>query len=263
MTTADATTQVEDKGRAELEAKAQKLEHHKLVYVDRRTIQINDYNPNSQTPEEYQKLLNSMREFGFTQPILVNRTTGEIVDGEHRWRASGEVFGKDCEIPVIYVDWDRSRRQIATLSHNRARGTEDVDKVSAMLQELQAAGFLELAQEVLVIDQAEIDAMLGALPAIEAQLPPPDYTAAAPVRSPSPAPAPPSPPAQPVAEAAIDTTAPRADRAREAEGEAPDPVYRLTLTFTGEEGQIVRRVLGDEPAAKVLELCMLAEGGTL
>ena len=32
-------------------------------------------------------------------------------------------------------------------------------------------------------------------------------------------------------------------------------VYRLNLTFTNEEAEVVKDVLGDTPAVKILELC--------
>jgi hypothetical protein len=36
-------------------------------------------------------------------------------------------------------------------------------------------------------------------------------------------------------------------------------LFRLVLSFTGDEGDLVKRVLGSEPAAKVLAWCRAAE----
>ena len=45
------------------------------------------------------KVASSMRTEGFTQPLVVRpnptgRTPWQIIDGEHRWKISDEVFGK-------------------------------------------------------------------------------------------------------------------------------------------------------------------------
>jgi hypothetical protein len=36
-------------------------------------------------------------------------------------------------------------------------------------------------------------------------------------------------------------------------------IHRVSLTFIAEEGQLVKRVLGDQPATRLVELCRAAE----
>jgi ParB/RepB/Spo0J family partition protein len=51
----------------------------------------NPWNPNQMDDEQYGKALNSIREFGFVDPVTVRELgndTYQIIDGEHRWRAA-------------------------------------------------------------------------------------------------------------------------------------------------------------------------------
>lgn len=96
----------------------------RVDYVPIDSLKPNDYNPNRQTEEEFELLVRSIIDDGCTVPIVVNRGTNVIVDGEHRWRACA-VLGY-LNVPVVYVDFTESQRRNATLRYNRARGTEDM-----------------------------------------------------------------------------------------------------------------------------------------
>ena len=81
-----------------------------------------------------------MEEDGFTQPIVAAKSSTpardgsegfKIVDGEHRWRAAN-TLGFD-EVPVAVVPMSEEQAKIATLRHNRARGSEDVASIADRL----------------------------------------------------------------------------------------------------------------------------------
>lgn len=95
-----------------------------VTYVPIDELKPNDYNPNRQSEEEFEMLVRSIIDDGCTIPIVVNRETNVIVDGEHRWRACA-VLGY-LQVPVVYVDFTESQRRMATLRYNRARGKEDM-----------------------------------------------------------------------------------------------------------------------------------------
>lgn len=154
------------KGSAEVDKKANALEKLVVEYVAVGDLKPNDYNPNRQSDHDFELLLRSMREDGFTQPVVALKATKVIVDGEHRWRA-GQALGYS-EIPVVFVDMTPEQARIATLRHNRARGSEDVELAAAVLRDLAQLGALDWAQESLMLDDTELERLLEDIPAPEA-----------------------------------------------------------------------------------------------
>jgi ParB/RepB/Spo0J family partition protein len=152
------TDKVLRKGKREIEKKNKALVKLEIVYVDPESIRPNKYNPNRQTERDFELLMRSMQEDGFTQPVVVQRSTREIVDGEHRWQVS-KALGYE-KIPVVYVDYTPEQMRISTFRHNRARGNEDFEAASAVLKELQELGALEWAQDSLQMSDLEINRML-------------------------------------------------------------------------------------------------------
>lgn len=161
------TRNLEKLGRKAVEKNISTLKTLKVDYVSPETIYPNAYNPNRQTERDFELLLSSMTEDGFTQPILVHRATREIVDGEHRWRAAQRLGLK--EIPVVFVDMTMEQMRISTLRHNRARGSEDIELTIEILKDLRALGALEHAVDSLGMSEKELSALIEDLPAPEAQ----------------------------------------------------------------------------------------------
>jgi ParB/RepB/Spo0J family partition protein len=128
-------------------------------------VHPNDYNPNRQNDHEFRLLCSSMREDGFTQPIIVAQDH-TIVDGEHRWRAAHEI-GLEL-IPVVVVPMEAAQARIATLRHNRARGSEDIELATQVLRDLEKLGALDWAQDSLDLSDVELQRLLEDIPAPEA-----------------------------------------------------------------------------------------------
>lgn len=159
------------KGRAAVTRKATKLETLTIEYVDVEDLRPNDYNPNRQSEHDFELLLLSMDEDGFTQPVIAHAGTedvvkGTIVDGEHRWRAAARLGYQ--QIPVVYVEMTVEQMRIATLRHNRARGSEDLEMSVNVLRDLQQLGALDWAQDSLMISDAELTRLMEDIPAPEA-----------------------------------------------------------------------------------------------
>jgi ParB-like chromosome segregation protein Spo0J len=153
------------KGKAEVERKATALEKLEVTYVKVSDLKPNDYNPNRQDPHDFKLLLSSMETDGFTQPIVALRD-GTIVDGEHRWRA-GSQLGYE-EIPVVFVDMTPEQARVATLRHNRARGSEDLQLTAEVLRDLERLGALDWAQDQLMMDDVELQRLIEDIPAPDA-----------------------------------------------------------------------------------------------
>lgn len=151
------------KGRRNVEKLTSRLETLQVKYIPIDNIHPNHYNANRQEAREFDLLIKSMEEDGFTQPIIVQSRTNEIVDGEHRWRAAHQLGYK--EIPVVFVDMTPEQMRISTLRHNRARGSEDVELSTQVLRDLRELGALEWAMDSLDLNTKQLDALLSDAPA--------------------------------------------------------------------------------------------------
>lgn len=129
-------------------------------------VLANDYNPNSVAPPEMKLLELSIKEDGYTQPIVAFRKDEkfEVVDGFHRSRVGREskivrarVHGY---VPLVVINqdrMDRSDRMASTIRHNRARGKHNVDSMSDMVVELKRRNRSEQwIAEHLGMDQDEV-----------------------------------------------------------------------------------------------------------
>ena len=144
--------------RALVERNNRALMRLEVVYVPVGSIKPNPYNPNRQSEHDFTLLCRSIAADGFTQPVIVNRTSNEIVDGEHRWRACSALGFE--EIPVVLTDMTAEQMRISTLRHNRARGKENTDLVVELYKELnQMTNTDELLSE-LMLDPVELERMI-------------------------------------------------------------------------------------------------------
>lgn len=117
-----------------------------ILWVKNDTIYANDYNPNSVAPREMELLHVSIKEDGYTQPIVTFKEDEgrQVVDGFHRNRVGKEyadirerVLGY---LPVVTINearTDKADRMAATIRHNRARGKHAVDSMSDIIMELK------------------------------------------------------------------------------------------------------------------------------
>ncbi len=111
-------------------------------------IRPNTYNPNTVAPPELALLYDSIKEDGYTMPIVcyydASRDLYIIVDGFHRYRVMLEhrdIYEREGgKLPVSVIDKPLDHRMASTIRHNRARGSHDVDLMSNILRELHDLG---------------------------------------------------------------------------------------------------------------------------
>jgi len=111
--------------------------------VDRNRLKPNNYNPNVVSEDNLKLLTQSILVNGWTLPIVV-RPDYTIIDGFHRWTVSGrepllsELGGK---VPVVVVEHkDESEDVYGTITHNRARGTHQLEPMKAIVKKLLDSG---------------------------------------------------------------------------------------------------------------------------
>ena len=116
------------------------------IHIDK--IIPNHYNPNAVAPPEMELLYDSIREDGYTMPIVCYYVQAQdkyvIVDGFHRYRVMKEhpdIYEREKGmLPVSVIDKPLSERMASTIRHNRARGSHDVDLMSQIVKELHDLG---------------------------------------------------------------------------------------------------------------------------
>ena len=268
---------IKKKGRKTVDKKNKVLESLDIQYINVNDIHPNEWNPNRQSEHDFELLLKSMREDGFTQPVVAIKTEAghvKIVDGEHRWRAA-HTLGFD-EIPVVITPMTEEQAKIATLRHNRARGSEDVDLTAELLRDLEKLGALDWAQDSLMMDDTEIQKMLEDIPAPEA-LAADEYTEAWEPGEMSGAQEDAGTSTREIQGASGVTVAAASiasiERQRERERQIAEAktaeerqalkkdndIFRLYLTFTGDEATLVKQILGEQAAEKLIEMCKREE----
>lgn len=110
----------------------------KFSLVSPSDIRPDPKNPNRQSKFVFGKLVESIKKFGFTDPIIVREDDNEtlvIVGGEHRWRVATELGMP--EVPIINlgpVSEADAHLQMVVL--NETKGTPDDDLLSALLKEV-------------------------------------------------------------------------------------------------------------------------------
>lgn len=110
-------------------------------------IDANSYNPNHVAPPEMRLLYESIKEDGYTMPVVVYpKPDGryEIVDGYHRYTVMlthRDIYEREGGLlPCSIIDKDVSNRMASTIRHNRARGSHSIELMMNIVGELKKAG---------------------------------------------------------------------------------------------------------------------------
>ena len=99
------------------------------------------YNPREITEHDFNALKDSIREFGFVEPIVANKAK-QIIGGHMRWQAAKDI-GMET-VPVIYVDLPPEKEKILNLALNRITGRWNQKKLEALIKELTATSLKDL-----------------------------------------------------------------------------------------------------------------------
>jgi ParB/RepB/Spo0J family partition protein len=124
------------------------------MLIRRDKIRENPWNPNAFDPENYPKLVASIRERGIMEPLKVmpdperpaDPSTGSgqgylLVDGYHRWKAAADLGIEElpCEVWNITVE----EAKIRGLQLNYLRGQPVPQRLAGVLHDLSATYSLE------------------------------------------------------------------------------------------------------------------------
>ncbi|APB37967.1 site-specific DNA-methyltransferase [Heyndrickxia coagulans] len=136
-----------------------------------KKIAITQINPAEYNPRidlkpgdpEYDKLKKSIEEFGYVDPLIWNKRTGNLVGGHQRFKILKS--NGITEVDVSVVDLDIDKEKALNLALNKISGGWDESKLATLLQELDES---DIGIELTGFDESEFDELIDSL---ESQLP--------------------------------------------------------------------------------------------
>lgn len=118
-----------------------------VQWVTMDKVKGNEWNPNSVAPPEMRLLYDSIKNDGYTQPIVAKQNedgTWKVVDGFHRHRVGKEHSDIKEKLksyfPIVPLNKEKADLMASTIRHNRARGSHDIDLMSNIVAELHELG---------------------------------------------------------------------------------------------------------------------------
>ena len=116
-------------------------------------VKVAEYNPRSISPDERDKLKQSLKEFGCVRPLIINKRTGILVSGHQTLDIAKELELK--ELPSIEVDIDEKKEKILNIGLNKISGEWDYNKLNDILEEIKDIDVFECSG----FDFSDVDLM--------------------------------------------------------------------------------------------------------
>lgn len=128
-----------------------------------RTIPVGELKPAKYNPRkalkpgdrEYERIKNSITEFGFADPLVVNKDM--TIVGGHQRLTVAMALGY-TEVPCMVVDVDKTREKALNIALNKITGTWDEEKLADLLQDIRE---LDFDVEFTGFDAAEVEALFS------------------------------------------------------------------------------------------------------
>ncbi|MGP4063076.1 ParB N-terminal domain-containing protein [Halobacillus sp. H74] len=130
--------------------------------MDIKKLKPSDYNPRKISDSEIEKLKNSIKEFGYVDPIIINKRTGNIVGGHQRYKALEDLgFEK---VDVIVLDVGAGKEKALNVALNKISGDWDVERLKDVLDEIDG-GSMDI--ELSGFELSEVEEMFNSSSAQE------------------------------------------------------------------------------------------------
>lgn len=107
---------------------------------------------------EYEKLLRSVEEFGYVEPIIWNKRTGNIVGGHQRFKVLKQLGFS--EIDCVVVDMDEAREKALNIALNKISGDWDTEKLADVFRDIEQYG---ISLDITGFEAPEIDKLFQKL----------------------------------------------------------------------------------------------------
>jgi len=122
-------------------------------WVPIEMVSPNDYNPNAVAEVEMKLLYHSIKNDGYTQPVVTiwdeEARKFVIVDGFHRYyvcKMNEDILGRNNgRLPIVVIEKGINDRMASTVRHNRARGKHSIAGMSSMVFSMLDEGWDDAA----------------------------------------------------------------------------------------------------------------------
>lgn len=111
----------------------------KIIQVPIGQINPAKYNPRKISDEALAGLKESIKKFGFVEPVVINSKTGNLVGGHQRLKAAENLGFK--EVPAVHVELTLAEEKALNISLNNPQiSGEYTEGLLPLIQEIKAAG---------------------------------------------------------------------------------------------------------------------------
>ena len=91
---------------------------------------------------EYEKLKLSIKEFGYVEPIIWNKRSGNIVGGHQRFKVLTQLGEK--EVDCVVVDMDDEKEKALNIALNKVSGDWDMPLLTDLLKDLDDLSLIHI-----------------------------------------------------------------------------------------------------------------------
>jgi len=114
--------------------------------MDIRTVELKKLNPAPYNPRkdlkpgdpEYERLKMSIEEFGYVDPIVVNKNGWVIVGGHQRFKVLQELGYTKDSVSVVDLDDEKEKALNVVLNNPNVQGEWDMPRLEGLIGELLA-----------------------------------------------------------------------------------------------------------------------------
>jgi ParB-like chromosome segregation protein Spo0J len=139
---------------------------YEMVWIDGTEIFPGPWRATYLLKPDMEVLARSMADYGWLQPIVVQRSTNRIIDGHIRWEIAGSVKSVQKAhkgmVPVIYKDCSDTEAKLMHLRLNRSKGSTVAKKMSRLVRDIVFSGAYKEKdiKKMLAMSSDEVDIMM-------------------------------------------------------------------------------------------------------